>query len=220
LNSGLLPPDYYALAEQMAGGIGPDVLAWQVDGQGNGTSTGVPRGTRVVTVSPPRVFFTAQTEMPYYLLKQKTIVIRHSSGDQIVALVEVVSPGNKASRPAIKKFAEKVAAALFQGYHLLILDLQPPTPRDPQGIHGAIWEEIEDDSYRAPPDKPLTLVAYDAGEPKTAYVEPVAVGEPLPDMPLFLESGYYISVPLEQTYQAAFQSVPQRCRPVLEPAVA
>ena len=27
LNAGLLPPDYYALAEQVAGGRGPDVLA-------------------------------------------------------------------------------------------------------------------------------------------------------------------------------------------------
>jgi len=26
LNAGVLPPDYYALAEQIAGGLGPDVL--------------------------------------------------------------------------------------------------------------------------------------------------------------------------------------------------
>src|SRR5207302_10526518 len=29
LNRGLLPPDYYALAEQIAGGLGPDVLTLQ-----------------------------------------------------------------------------------------------------------------------------------------------------------------------------------------------
>ncbi len=29
LNGGLLPPDYYALAEQIAGGLGPDVITLQ-----------------------------------------------------------------------------------------------------------------------------------------------------------------------------------------------
>ena len=94
--------------------------------------------------------------------------------------------------------------------------MQPPSPRDPQGIHGALWEEIADDSYRAPADKPLTLAAYDAGPPKTAYVEPVAVGDALPDMPLFLEPGAYVNVPLEATYLSAFRNVPPRWRRVLE----
>jgi len=111
---------------------------------------------------------------------------------------------------------DKAAAALWRGYHLLVLDLQPPGARDPQGIHGAIWEDIADASYRQPEDKPLTLAAYDAGPPKIYYVEPVAVGESLPDMPLFLRPGQYIQVPLEASYRAAWQSVPQRWRRVLE----
>jgi hypothetical protein len=64
--------------------------------------------------------------------------------------------------------------------------------------------------------KPLTLVAYDAGPPKTAYVEPVAVGDILKDMPLFLAPGWYVSVPLEATYQSAWRGVPRRFREVLE----
>src|SRR2546423_13207152 len=37
LNAGLLPPDYYALAEQIAGELGPDVLTLQTPGSnGNG----------------------------------------------------------------------------------------------------------------------------------------------------------------------------------------
>src|SRR5262249_31061087 len=144
----------------------------------------------------------------------------HTSGDRIVALVEIVSPGNKASRYALRQFVEKAAAALFRGYHLLVLDLLPPGPRDPNGIHGAIWEEIADASYRQPPDKPLTLAAYDAGPPKTGYVEPVAVGDVLPEMALFLRPGAYVNVPLEATYHAAFQGVPSRWRRVLEAPAA
>ena len=79
LNSGLLPPDYYALAERTAGETSPD-----------------------------------RTEMDQYALKQSTLVVRHSSGDRIVALVEVVSPGNKASRHGLRSFVEKSAAALYR----------------------------------------------------------------------------------------------------------
>jgi hypothetical protein len=51
----------------------------------------------------------------------------------------------------------------------------------------------------------------------TAYVEPVAIGEALIEMPLFLAHEWYINVPLEPTYQAAYRGVPKRCRDVLEP---
>ena len=46
-------------------------------------------------------------------------------------------------------------------------------------------------------------------------VEPVAVGGVLPDMPLFLTSGIYVSVPLEVTYLSAWEEVPARWREVL-----
>jgi hypothetical protein len=169
-----------------------------------------------VAQAPPKVRFTATTEMDEYVLKQKTLVVRHSTDDRIIALVEVVSPGNKASRHGLRSFVQKAAEALYRGYHLLILDLHPPGPRDPNGIHGAIWAEVGDELYRAPADKPLTLTAYSAGQMKTAYVEPVAVGDVLPDMPLFLTPGEYVPVPLEKTYQAAWRGVPERWRRVLE----
>jgi len=216
LNSGLLPPEYYALAEQIAGNMGPDVLTLQIDFPEAEPFSSPSHGTVAVAVAPPKAYLTARTEMDEYVLKQNTLVIRHTSGDRIVALVEIVSPGNKASRLALRRFIEKAAAALWHGYHLLVLDLQPPGPRDPEGIHGAVWEEIADTSYRQPAKKPLTLAAYDAGPPKTAYVEPVAVGDTLPEMPLFLRPGEYVLVPLEATYQAAWQNVPQRWRRVLE----
>src|SRR5262245_29859786 len=49
-------------------------------------------------------------------------------------------------------------------HHLLVIDLLPPTPRDPHGMHKAIWDEIEEEPFELPPDKPLTLAAYVAGD--------------------------------------------------------
>jgi hypothetical protein len=34
-----------------------------------------------------------------------------------------------------------------------------PSARDPLGIHKAIWDEIQDQPFDLPPDKPLTLAA-------------------------------------------------------------
>jgi hypothetical protein len=68
-----------------------------------------------------------------------------------------------------------------------------------------------------PPNKPLTLVAYECDLTTRAYIEPVAVGDPLPDMPLFLEPHGHVLVPLEAAYQAAFAGMPRRWREVLEP---
>jgi hypothetical protein len=217
LNNGVLPPDYYAMAEQIAGSMGPDVLTLEAVGPNGGDEPGgVTRGATAVALAPPKVRLTATTEMDEYVLKQKALVIRHSSDDRIVALVEILSPGDKASRHALRSFVEKAAEALARGYHLLLIDLHRPGPRDPQGIHGALWEEIADASYRAPADTPLTLAAYSAGRPKTAYVEPIAVGDRLPEMPLFLDPGWYVSAPLEATYQAAWRGMPRRWRDVLE----
>jgi hypothetical protein len=49
-----------------------------------------------------------------------------------------------------------------------------------------------------------------------AYVEPVAIGAALPEMPLFLEEDWYVNVPLEATYQEAYTTVPRRWREVIE----
>jgi len=217
LNGGRLPPSYYAQAEQIAGPLGPDVLTLQTQDLPLDSSSGeLASGGLAVATAPPRPRLVDQAEMNDYVLKRRTLVIRHVSGDRIVALLELVSPGNKAARFALRSFVEKAVEALYRGYHLLIVDLFPPTPRDPQGIHGAIWTEFSDASFALPPHEPLTLAAYSAGPIKRAYVEPTAVGRELIEMPLFLEPEIYINVPLEETYMAAYRGVPQRWKRVLD----
>jgi len=217
LNAGLLPPDYYALAEQIAGGLGPDVLTLEsarsnpVPSKGNGGGA----GGIALAASPPKVRFTASTEMEKYARRRKRIAIRHVSDDSVVAMIEIVSPGNKSNRHALRSFVDKAAELLRAGIHLLVLDLFPPGPRDPQGIHGAIWAEVAGSDFDLPANLPLTLAAYSAGDVKQAFIEPVAVGMELADMPLFLEPELYVLTPLERTYVAAFEGVPKRWQNVL-----
>jgi hypothetical protein len=216
LNTGLLPEGYYALAEQVAGGIGPDVLTLQGPAaDGSGPRSDRPSATSVAE-APPKVRLTVRAEIDEYTLKRRTLVIRHVSRDRVVALIEILSPGNKASRHALRAFVDKAVAAITQGIHLLLVDLFPPGPRDPQGIHGVLWDRLLDGTHEQPPGEPLTLASYVAGPAPTAHIEPAAVGAVLPDMPLFLDPESYVLAPLEATYQAAYAGLPRRYKEILE----
>jgi hypothetical protein len=98
---------------------------------------------------------------------------------------------------------------------LLLVDLFPPSSRDPQGIHRAVWGEDCGEDYVLPADKPLTCVSYVGGAGAEAFVELVAVGDLLPEMPLFLTPETYISSPLETTYQLAWDGMPEFWRNTL-----
>jgi len=218
LNRGILPADYYALAEQHAARFGLDVLTLQKgqDSDGDGMEGDDSLSGGGVLLVAPKLQLTAETDRAFYRRKQSSIAVRHVSGDRIVAMIEIVSPINKASRNGLRAFVEKAAELLDKSIHLLILDPHPPGRRDPNGIHGEIWDYFAGEEYAAPADKSLTLVAYESGLSVRAYVVPLRVGDALPDMPVFLEPEKAVMVPLEATYQAAFAAVPRRWQRVLE----
>jgi hypothetical protein len=213
LNGGLLPKGYSALVEQHAGGLVPDVIALERRSRPDPRSE--PTGGAVITTTPPKTRHVIRAQQEISARLGNRITIRHPLG-RVVCVIEIVSPGNKASRSALRAFVEKAVDFLRHGVHLLVVDLFPPSVRDPQGIHKAIWDEIEDKSFELPPDKSLTLAAYVADVPKTAYVEPVAVGDALPDMPAYLDVDSYVLVPLEATYQATWASCPEDMREMVE----
>lgn len=209
LNAGLLPPGFYAAGEQVLGDIEPDVLALK-QGEPDRNPAVQPNGGAAVPVAehPPRVSHVAAAEEDAYLRKQDHLIVRLAEDDRIVAMVEIVSPGNKSSRHRFEQFLRKAAAALTRGYHLLVVDLHRRGTFDPQGIHAAVWEYLF-----GHPDQPageglLTLASYCAAPAPTAYVQPVAIDDVLPDMPLFLDAGWYIDVPLEATYAEVWQGFP------------
>lgn len=217
LNRGILPKDYYALPEQVAAGFGPDVLTLQSQPpEGSDDSPKSASGPATALETRPTTRFMAQTEAQFYRRKKSSVAVRHVSGDRIVAIVEIISPGNKSSRRSLATFVDKACELLEKGIHLLLIDPFPPGPRDPEGIHAAIWEETEGEAFQLPAEKPLTLVSYECDSAVRAYIETIAVGDTLPNMALFLEPNGCVRVPLEATYQTAFDAMPARWRKVLE----
>ncbi len=214
LNGGVLPPNYFALPEQVIRGPIPDVLAHKLAPK-RGSEPAEETGGVAVATAPPKVGWSQRIEGEIYAGRANRIAVRHRHG-QIVAVVEIVSPGNKLNVAALRAFVQKAADLIQQGVHLLVIDLFPPTKRDPDGIHKAIWDEFEDQPFERPDGKPLTVSAYDAGPVHTAYVEFAAVGDPVPDMPLFLRPEHYVLAPLAATYAATWAVFPAALKGLLE----
>lgn len=218
LNAGLLPSGFVALTDQQIGGPIPDVLTLNRNPKQSGPLDGA--GGLAVAVRRPKARFIVEHEDDTYARRANRIKIQHRHG-QVVAVIEIVSPGNKNSQSALRAFVRKAADLIWQGIHLLVVDLFPPSDRDPQGIHKAIWDEIGNSPFALPADKPLTVAAYRATPTKTAYVEPVAVGDDLPDLPIFLtDEEDFIPAPLEATYRASWAVFPADFKELLEPKAA
>lgn len=213
LNSGILPPGCFAMAEQVIGGPEPDVVALMLDDI-ESTESG---GTRVLTepATLPSTSVVMKAEMERYVQKANRIVVRHSAG-AVLAVIELVSPGNKSSIHALRSMVDKLVELFYEGINLLVVDPLPPGPRDPHGLHALIWEQITDEPFRLSFDRPLTIASYQAAPTKTAWVEPIAVGSPLPTMPLFLQGTYYVNVPLETSYQKTWNAMPIELKRMIE----
>ena len=217
-NNGVLPDGYYALIEHHASQPISALLTLPASPLVVESFPPLPSPDCLdVAETPPRVRHT-QTISPSVQARRRTLAIRHVSGHRLVALLEIVSPANKDRAQTVEDFATKVTAALKAGIHVLIVDLFPPGPHDPQGMQGAILLRMDRDAvpYELPPGEPITLASYVAELEPTEYVEPVAIGAVLPKMPLFFSCERYIAVPLEATYQEAYRGVPAFWRAALE----
>lgn len=214
LNGGILPSGYYAMPEQHGGRLIADVLTLQVP-QAPAVKPEEEAGGVAVSDAPPRVR-RKLSPSPSARGTRRTLTIRHVSGHRIIALVEVVSPGNKDRDSHVAELADKVETALWHGIHVLLVDILPPGPHDPQGMHAAIWARFDDEPYSLPVAEPLTLASYVAGPHPEAYLEHLAVASPLPEMPLFLNPDRYINAPLERAYMEAFRGMPEYWRGVVE----
>jgi hypothetical protein len=157
LNRGLLPEGYYALPEQHAGRSIADLVGSYAQ-----RSCGEIGGT-AVSEAPPTVRRHATLQRST-TARRRTLAIRHVTGHRLIALVEILS-AVKARAMQIEAVATKAVDALDAGVHLLVVDLFPPGPHDPYGMHCVIRQRLEgsDEPYDLPADEPLTLAAYTAG---------------------------------------------------------
>jgi hypothetical protein len=216
LNRQLRGSGYYALVEQDIGNFNADVLTLEgVNGGGkpNGGRAAGKSGPAVLTATPKARYLVDEQPRWPARHKQRGLVFRHVSRDRPAAVLEIVSPGNKGDRESLDQFVFKVRTLLAHDVNVSLVDLFPPTERDRHGIHRRVWGP--DRVYRFDPAKPLTCAAYASGNAPRGYIEPVAVGDALPDLPVFLTPDEYVLAPLEAAYAAAFAEMPDHIQGAL-----
>jgi hypothetical protein len=135
-------------------------------------------------------------------------VLEQRGGSRLVAVVELVSPGNKDRPETRRAFAAKCVAYLQRGIGLITVDIV--TERQ-FNLHDELVEVLGwGEPFRMPAEVFLYAMAYrPARRQKKNEIDiwPVslAVGNPLPVLPLALKGTRAVPIELEATYTDARQ---------------
>jgi hypothetical protein len=168
----------------------------------NGATSG---GVAVQTWAPPVAAQTVAIVFPDDIEVQ---VFDLRDGKQLVAVIELISPGNK-DRPEVRRaFAAKCVAYLQRGIGLINVDIVTSRSANSHNDVLALLSQAEGASM--PEEVDLYAVAYRParrGEENLLDLWPVplAVGQPLPVLPLALRGAFFVPVDLETTYSEARQ---------------
>jgi hypothetical protein len=125
-----------------------------------------------------------------------------------VAAVEIVSPRNKDRPDARQRYLGRYVGYVRQGVHLMLVDVLPR----PEGFSfaDAVAANL---GFDQPPCPVPFAVSYRVGEPVpdgtvlAVWRRPMAVGQPLPTLPLALTTALSVPIDLEHTYREAARRV-------------
>jgi hypothetical protein len=193
-----VPPGYRATENlKLGGGLEIDVATARTPPGTNGSAGRPQSGWQ------PGAAVAADATFPD---RFEVLVFRQSGGRQLVAAIELVSPGNKDEPATREAFAMKVASYLHEGVSVLVVDVVTERRAN---LHDEVVRMIRMPAeYRMPPDPPLYAAAYrpvlrDNRPQIDIWVNAFTVGDPLPTMPLRLIADFFVPVELDATYMEA-----------------
>jgi hypothetical protein len=138
------------------------------------------------------------------------LVYDQSHGRKLVAAVEIVSPANKDRPENRQAFVVKCAALLQQGVSVSMIDLV--TTRN-FNLYCDLLTLLKktDPAFTSRPTSvyAVTCRCRKMGrKPKLAsWAHPLAVGEPLPSLPIWLSDDLNVSLELEASYEATCRAL-------------
>ena len=192
LNQETLPANYFAEPEIS---LGPEHA-------GPGTATAV--------WSPPRPKIAVKVELAH-LDSYEIRVYQDLGGAELRAAIELVSPANKDRAGSRRTFAAKCAGYLKHGIAVIIVDIVTARTAN---LHQELFDTLGVKSRRAAwrAATGLYAVAYRAVTVRKAprveaWPEPLALGEELPVLPLWLTLDLSVPVRLEESYLATCRSL-------------
>jgi hypothetical protein len=128
------------------------------------------------------------------------------TGAQLVAAIELVSPGNKDRIETRRAFAAKCSSYLQLGVGVVVVDVVTERLAN---LHDELIRLMEQpERFVFPATAPLYAVAYrparrEAGDQIDCWPHALGVGQPLPTVPLALRGGPTLPLDLEVTYMEA-----------------
>jgi Protein of unknown function (DUF4058) len=201
----ILPPRYFAEVESHLGSrVEADVAEFEtisIAEPANDNGGGV----AVQTWAPP----VATMAMPAALPDVFEVQIRDDQDFvRLLAVIELISPGNKDRDESRRAFAAKCAAYLQVGVGVLIVDIV--TNRHANLHNELIHLMGQEERFALPVDPPLYAVAYRPARREDVnqiemWPAMFAVGGTLPLLPLALRRTGFVPVDLEATYMDARQ---------------
>src|SRR5437764_8289721 len=105
LNTGRLPPGYFAMAEQRAGGPEPDVVTLRLPAPPGGDPEA---GGVTVAEAPPQARFRTESDAANYARRAARLPVRPDDGE-LGAVIAIVSPGHKDRRHAVRALTRSAA---------------------------------------------------------------------------------------------------------------
>ncbi len=202
LNQGILPPGYYAVPlVDFDGPVEIDVAALRE--QGATVAAGEAGAAQSWTAPAPGA--SVAVELP--AVDAVEVQVFADDGDpRLTAAVELVSPRNKDRPQARRTFAVKCVGYLQQGSSVVVVDTVTTRRAD---LHGEILSllGVAPGAVALPPG--LSAVSYRApgreGEEQQLQLWPeaLALGEPLPTLPLWIATDFSVPLDLEESYRAA-----------------
>lgn len=211
LNSGVLPPGYYALPFlDRDGPIEIDVATLHTSGPS------APEAHGAEPWSPGEPAAAVAIEWPP--TDDVRVEVLTDDGDpRLMAAVELVSPGNKDRATAREAFAAKCAEHLSRGRGVVVVDaVTTRTANLHAGVFAALGAE-------PPANHPtgLNAVSYrplgrDANGQLQTWPFVLEVGQPLPTVALWLGGEFAVPLDLERSHSAACSDL--GIRPLTESA--
>ncbi|MBI1927235.1 DUF4058 family protein [Candidatus Poribacteria bacterium] len=156
----------------------------------------------LITYQPPH----ATERIPVVFPNEPEIfVVNVDQARTTVGVIEIVSPANKDRPQSREIFVSKCLSILSQGIALVIVDIV--TSRS-FNFHNAIVRKLQSKKKCGSPETPLYCSAYRyVSDQKASAIElwwyGLAVGDVLPEVPLYISSEIAVPVRLEQTYVSA-----------------
>jgi hypothetical protein len=203
-----LPQRYIAAPHvHLAGSsIEVDVATFEEDedvslASGGGRESG--GGVATAAWAPPRPSLAVATDLPDQD-EYEVRVYDTRRGRRLVAAVEIVSPSNKDRPEHRRAFVAKCAALLQEHVSIAIVDLV--TTRT-SNLYGDLLDLFgQTDPSLADGPSPLYAVAcrWARGQDTwllETWVHPMALGQPLPTLPLWLADNLAVPLDLEESYQ-------------------